>query len=173
MHDKLKLLLDKINLPEDYYNYFINGKILKLKLDHTRKNGVFVIEIENKLEKDVVDFINNNIKNGFPDMDSIKAEFIIRNVDYNDVINYYLDAIENSNLAKPMKELFKEKNVTLDDKKIIIELDNIAEENIFKNAQESFENYYKKIGFNDIIVNFYINEENNIYFFNSTFNLRK
>ncbi len=42
-------------------------------------------------------------------MDSIKAEFIIRNVNYNDVINYYLDAIENSNLAKPMKELFKEK----------------------------------------------------------------
>ena len=50
MHDKLKLLLDKISLPEEYYEFFNNGKILKLKLDHTRRNGIFVIEIDNPLD---------------------------------------------------------------------------------------------------------------------------
>ena len=45
MHDKLKLLLDKINTPKEYYDYFLNGKILKLKLDHTRRNGIFEIEV--------------------------------------------------------------------------------------------------------------------------------
>ena len=37
MHDKLKLFLDKINLKEEYYKYFYDGKILKLKLDQSRK----------------------------------------------------------------------------------------------------------------------------------------
>ena len=82
MHDKLKLFLTKINLPEEYYDYFKDGKILKLKLDHTRKNGVFVIEVEKVLNDDVLSFINKNISNGFPDMESIKAEFVLRNVDY-------------------------------------------------------------------------------------------
>ena len=58
MHDKLKLFLTRINLPEEYYDYFKDGKILKLKLDHTRKNGVFVIEVEKVLNDDVLSFIN-------------------------------------------------------------------------------------------------------------------
>ena len=51
MHDKLKLFLTKISLPEEYYSAFDGVKILKLKLDSTRKNGVFVIEVENILEE--------------------------------------------------------------------------------------------------------------------------
>lgn len=47
MHDKLKLLLDKISLPEEYYEFFNNGKILKLKLDHTRRNAISIKEISN------------------------------------------------------------------------------------------------------------------------------
>ena len=46
MHDKLKLFLTKINLPDEYLSAFNNGKILKLKLDPSRKKGVFVIEVE-------------------------------------------------------------------------------------------------------------------------------
>ena len=63
MHDKLKLLLDKISLPEEYYEFFNNGKILKLKLDHTRRNGIFVIEIDNPLDIKVLEYIDQNMKN--------------------------------------------------------------------------------------------------------------
>ena len=162
MHDKLKLFLDKINLPKEYYKFFESGKILKLKLDSSRKNGTFVIEVENILNDDVLSFVNENISKGFKDMDSIKAEFIPRNVDYSDTIKYFTSAIDSSTLTKPMKELFKEKKVTLDGKKIMVDIDNIAEENIFRNNINSILSYYKNLGFKDITIDFYINEENSL-----------
>ena len=63
MHDKLKLFLTKINLPEKYYEYFKDGEILKLRLDQSRKNGVFVIKVKNILDDDILDYIDNNINN--------------------------------------------------------------------------------------------------------------
>ncbi len=160
MHDKLKLFLDKINLPKEYYDFFNNGKILKLKLDQTRKNGVFVIEIERMLNDEVICFINENISKGFPDMKSIKVEFIPRIVDYSDAVKYFFSAIDNSTLTKPMKELFKEKKVNMKDTKLIIDVDNIAEENIFRNHLESILKYFNTLGFKDIKVDVFINEEN-------------
>lgn len=162
MHDKLKILLERIKIPNEYYDYFKNGKILKLVLDSSRKNGKFVIEIDKLLKKEVIDFINDNIKSGFPDMNSIKAEFVIRNIDYNDIINYYSSAILNSTLTKPMKELFLEKKVFVNDNILTIEIDNIAEENILSPNLDSIINYYESIGFNNIKINLYINKENSL-----------
>ncbi|HIU40712.1 MAG TPA: PolC-type DNA polymerase III [Candidatus Aphodocola excrementigallinarum] len=159
MHDKLKLLLDKINTPKEYYDYFLNGKILKLKLDHTRRNGIFVIEVEKPLDIEVIKYINENIRIGFPSMESVKASFVIKNKNYDDMIKYYNYVIENSTLTKPMKELFEEKKVSVKNNTLTIELDNIAEENIFKNNMDSVEKLYKKIGFDDFKINLFINEE--------------
>lgn len=162
MHEKLKILLDKISLPSNYYEPFNGGKILKLKLDSTRKNGVFVIEVENALDDDVLAYVNENIKKAFPDMHSVRAEFIIRNVDYNDLPKYYEKVIDGSTLTKPMKELFKEKNVSVSGTCLTVELDNIAEENIFRNNQESIERQYKGMGFLNVSISLYVNEEASI-----------
>ena len=160
MHDKLKLFLTKINLPEEYYSFFNNGKILKLKLDSSRKKGVFVIETESIISEEIIKYVDSNIKNGFPDMESIKAEFVVKNINYDDAIIYYSKAILNSSLTKPMKALFEEKKISISDKVLTIELDNVAEENILNNHKESILEYYKSIGFKDLKINSLINEEN-------------
>lgn len=162
MHDKLKLLLDKISLPEEYYEFFNNGKILKLKLDHTRRNGIFVIEIDNPLDTKVLEYIDKNMKKGFPEMDSIKSEFVLRNVNFNDCLNYYKEAILKSTLTKPMKELFIEKNVKISGNTLIIDTDNIAEENILNNHLESILKYYKVCGYPNLKIKTFINEENRL-----------
>ncbi len=159
MHDKLKLFLEKINLPKEYYKFFDNGKILKLKLDSSRKNGVFIIELNNVIENEVIDYVNKNISSGFPDMKTIKAEFVINNLNYEDVINHYGKAIDNSTLTKPMKELFKEKTVNMDNTTIIIDVDNIAEQTIFKNHEKSILDFYHKIGYKELKINVNINEQ--------------
>ena len=91
-------------------------------------------------------------------MKSIKAEFVVRNVDYKTAINYFSDAIDNSTLTKPMKELFKEKKISLDGTKITIDVDNIAEENIFRNHLDSVLKYFNILGFKDIKIDVFINE---------------
>ena len=162
MHDKLKLLLSKINLPDNYYEAFNNGKILKLRLDNARRNGTFVVELDNILPSNILLFVNENIKNGFPDMDSMKIEFVIKNINYNDSVNFYKEAIDSSTLAKPMKELFIEKKVLYDDNYLVIEIDNVAEKSILENHLDSIISYYKKLGFNDIKIKTFINKENSL-----------
>ena len=160
MHDKLKLFLDKVKLPDKYYDFFNEGKIIKLKLDSTRKNGTFVIEINKILDEEIIDFISDNIKKAFPDMQSINAEYIVKGINNFNPLDYYEKAIEKSTLTKPMKELFKDKKATCINSVITIEIDNVAEEKILKKAIVSIEEYYKKIGFNNVIINYLINEEN-------------
>ena len=160
MHDKLKLLLDKVNLPDNYYDAFNQGKILKLKMDTSRTKGIFVIEVENMLDDNIIKYINDNIGSAFPDLEYIKADFIVRNIDYTKMDLYYKDSIENSTLTKPMKELFKDKKVTIDNKELIIEVDNIAEQNIVNMHKESILNYFINKGFKEIKINTDINEDN-------------
>ena len=162
MQDKLKLLLEKLQLNKDDYDYFKDGKILKLKLDASRKNGVFVLLIKNIIPDNVISFMNNNLKTAFPDMNTMKIEFIIENLDYKKLSDYYFNAIDNSSLTRPMKELFKEKKISINENEIIIELDNIAEENIFNNHKDSIINYYNKLGFTDVDIKIIINKENSI-----------
>ena len=52
MDSKLELFLNKINLPKEDYNYFNEGKILKIKSTKDKLNWDFIIETkENKKEK--------------------------------------------------------------------------------------------------------------------------
>ena len=44
MNDKLKLLLDKINLNSEFYKYFENGKIIKIISSKDKLNWNFIIE---------------------------------------------------------------------------------------------------------------------------------
>ena len=160
MNDKLRLFLDKVGLDKKYYDYFNDGKILKLKLDSLRENGVFEIEVSKALPKEVIDFIDDNIKDAFPNMKSISATFKLSNLNYDDLISVYPDAILKSTLTKPMKELFTEKKLDVNDNVLTIEIDNIAEENILNNNMDSIKNYFNKVGYENVIINTRINEEN-------------
>mgnify|MGYP002659954540 FL=1 len=44
MDSKLELFLNKINLPKEEYNYFNEGKILKIKSTKDKLNWDFIIE---------------------------------------------------------------------------------------------------------------------------------
>ena len=44
MDSKLELFLSKINLPKEEYNYFNEGKILKIKSTKDKLNWDFIIE---------------------------------------------------------------------------------------------------------------------------------
>ena len=43
MNDKLKILLDKINLEEEYYKYFLNGALNKIIINKKDKSWDFKI----------------------------------------------------------------------------------------------------------------------------------
>ena len=63
MDDKLKLLLEKINLDKNNYNYFEDGKIIKIKSSKDKLNWNFIIETSELLNLDLIKFtiFSNNI----------------------------------------------------------------------------------------------------------------
>ena len=160
MNDKLKLLLDKLKLPNEYYKYFETGKILKLKLNKDRTKGVFEIEIDDKLPDSCTSYIDNNISSVFNNMESVSVKIIVRNLDYSNTVDMFKSAILNSSLTKPMKELFMEKKVSYDDYKLTIEVDNIAEQNIIGNHIDSILDYYIDLGYKKLKLDILINSEN-------------
>ena len=62
MDSKLELFLNKINLPKEEYNYFNEGKILKIKSTKDKLNWDFIIETKELLPIKILEYLDENIK---------------------------------------------------------------------------------------------------------------
>ena len=62
MDSKLELLLDKINLNKENYNFFEGGKILKIISSKDKLNWNFIIDVKDVLPIDVLKVFDNNLK---------------------------------------------------------------------------------------------------------------
>ena len=158
MDDKLKLFLEKINLKEDYYNYFANGRIIKIKSSKDKLNWNFIIETEELLPLEVIKFLDENINNGFKNLNTVTYTIIPKKSDSLLVNNYYPYVIQNASLSEIMSKLFKEKNIKFTTDGLVLELDNKVMENVFNSKKEIIIDKFKQIGFN-IDINILVNQE--------------
>ena len=77
MHDKLKLLLDKIDIGEEFYSHFNNGKVEKVILNKEAKKSCFVLSLDNTLPLDIYISLKDKITSTFHTInifDSIQVE---------------------------------------------------------------------------------------------------
>ena len=158
MDDKLKLFLEKIGLDKEYYKYFEDGKILKIKSSKDKLNWNFIIETKELLSLDLIKFLDENIKNGFPNLTTVTYTIIPRTVDRISVNNYFPYVISNIGLSEAMANLFKEKIIKFTSDGLYIELDNKAMENVFNNNMQKIKDKFNQIGF-DIDLKTKVNEE--------------
>ena len=100
MDSKLELLLNKINLSKDDYRYFNDGKILKIISTKDKLNWNFVIEINELLPTKILEFIDNNLKNGFKDLTTVTYTFKPKNINKSKINDYYNYVINRLNLGK-------------------------------------------------------------------------
>ena len=159
MHDKLKLLLDKIGLESEFYSYFNNGKLEKVILNKQEKKSCFVISVDNTLPLQVFLSLKEKIVPSFSN-DSIKEVLVrlnVKNINY-DLLEEYYKQIINSIPGIAIK-IFLDNKIYYDDG-IKIEVINIAEENKLKEYIEVIENKLYSAGFNGKI-EIILNKENN------------
>ena len=65
---KLKLFLEKINSMKIIINILKDAKILKIKSSKDKLNWNFIIETKELLPLEVIKFLDENIKSGFPNL---------------------------------------------------------------------------------------------------------
>lgn len=148
MDNKLELLLKKINLDEKYYDNFKDGKILKIKCSKDKLNWNFIIELNDLLPTKILEFLDKNISNGFPNLKSVTYTIIIKSKNELRINEYFPYVISSIGLSKGILTIFSNDSIKYTTGGIVIAVDNKAEENIIKNNLDKINSKFNQIGFN-------------------------
>lgn len=100
MNEKLKTLLEKINLDSKYYPLFENGKISKLLIDKEHNIWNFIIHLDNVLTIDVVSNFNASLLKSFDNLKDVYANFEYDNNDNSMIDDYFRYILEKLDLSR-------------------------------------------------------------------------
>ena len=106
MDSKLELFLSKINLPKEDYNYFNEGKILKIKSTKDKLNWDFIIETKGLLPIKILEYLDENIKKGFPNLNTVTYEIVPKTVNKSLINSYFNYIINKLSLGKAVSMIF-------------------------------------------------------------------
>ncbi len=157
MHDKLKLLLEQINLPIENYEYFKDGNLVKIISNKNKESYVFIIQIQNILPVNIYDLFINLLKERYKTVENVDVKFEVLNKDLNLIKDYYKYIITNKKEENPLLETFIDYNAYLEDEKIYIECANIAEQMKLETITKDLENLFSSVGYGNIKTNIKIN----------------
>ena len=161
MHDKLKLLLDKIHMNEDYYAYFTDGVLDKIVISKSNKTCLFKLSLKSTLNIDVYNDFNSLINKTFTDNEKILSTSLIikyENVNYDYLLSYYKMIIND--LHGMASKIFIENSVYIDNDDIVIEVLSKAEESRLNEYIDIIKKRFIECGFNNEI-KIFINEKKN------------
>ncbi len=164
MHEKLKELLKKIHLDENYYHYFNNG-VLKLIVNTKEKSWMFNITIDLILPVDVYKIILNSLNNMFghmSDVKEIKLHINVNKVDYNLLNIYWVYTLEQLIKNKPNLVVYENNSIVIDNKCIILEVNNKVEQSKWLKLKEEVRYLYNLYGFGEIEFDSIINEQKRV-----------
>ena len=148
MDDKLKLLLEKINLNEENYTEFEDGKILKIISSKDKLNWNFVIETKDFLSIKVLKILDENLKPAFSNLKSATYTIKPINSSNSKINDYYSYVMESIGLSSAMLSLFKDNGIRSTTDGLVVPAENKAQENIIKNNIDNINKKFNQIGFN-------------------------
>lgn len=156
MHEKLKDLLIKIKLDEEYHPYFNNG-LLKVVVNQKEKSWTFNITIDQILPVDVYKLMLNSIKETFSDLPNIK-EFKLHinsnNIDTNLIKDYWVYTLETLKLI----HMLEHRHIELSESTLVSEVYNKVEYNKLLKHKDQIEELYHMYGFHKFDLDIIINE---------------
>ncbi len=157
MHDKLKLLLTKINLKEEK-EYFKDGKLEKIICNKSKDNYIFIIDLEKPLSLDIYLKLNKLLKKHFKSAKKVSAKINCKEYEINQLVDYYRYYLNEYIKNAPLLEIFLDSNLNLKEKVLEVEISNKAEKMKFSSIKEDLEKKLNNAGF-DIKIKTKINKE--------------
>ena len=148
MHDKLELLLTKIELSKDNYQYFEEGKLTKIVCNKSKDNSVFYIKLNRVLPLDVYLDFNKKLKKHFKTSSKVSSKISCENFELENLEEYYRYYLKDYSKNAPLLEIFINSSLKIDDNDLEIEISNKAEKMKFKSIHKELEEKLKNAGFN-------------------------
>ncbi len=146
MNEKIKILLEKINIGEENFQYFNDATITKIRINSKEKRWNILIEKDKLLPINV--FKELEEKKQELDQNAKAIEFIwsIKEQDLEMYQTYYseyiLDTIDELNI----KELYKD-SLQIENEKLVLLTTNELEKERLESAQSTIEKKLKQLGY--------------------------
>lgn len=158
MQEKLKTLLDKINLDQEYYSFFEEAKLDRIVGNKDKTSYQFQISTSTTLPLDIYTSFKEALKAGFDNF-KVSILFNVSNPNYDLIKDYYTYLIKQNMQEFPLLETFLESTLIIDNNNITIELSNKAEEMKFTSIATKLIKLLETVGYSDITIKTKINEE--------------
>ena len=147
MNDKIKILLDKINIDESSYQYFFDAVLTKIKVNTKKDSWIIFIEKDNLPPIEVYEELEN--KKNLLDENASKIDIVytINNQNLEDYKNYFQYILKNLKKELHVQELYKNCMQIENDFLVLVADSEVEKENLEK-ALPKITKFYKKIGYN-------------------------
>ena len=157
MDSKLTRFFDATNFNKNYINCFNNASLKEVLLNKKTSKMTMVIEIDNL---PIIDVFNELYEKGktLNGVKEFRLKFIVKNNNksFSDYFNYYFDILVHK---CPMLKCIDRDKIKFEDNRIDIEVLNSVEKNKIEEISESIIIFLSDMGFDDVCVNAFINEE--------------
>ena len=147
MEEKIKILLDKINIDENSYQYFIDAKMTKIKVNTKTNSWNIFIEKDNLLPVEIYkeveekkNLLDENAKN-------IEIIYDIKNKDNEIYLSYYKYLLELISDDLGVAAIYED-CMKLENDFLVLVVSNSMEKDKLEKCLNKITNFYKKIGYN-------------------------
>ena len=146
MEEKMKILLDKINIDETSYQYFNDAKITKIKVNSKNDSWCIFINKGNLLPINIYEELEEKKFSLDKNASNIEFVFNIENPDINIYLEYY------DYLLKLLKEdlivldIYKN-SLIIEDDKLVLVATNAVEKKKLNKVLEKINKFYKKLSY--------------------------
>ena len=147
MDNKLKLLLEKINLNHDYYKVFENAKLIRIVGNRERNSYCFYIENDDTIDIDTYDIFMCCLNEAFKNYKYVSVHFNYNNINYDLIIDYYKYFIKKYSKTCPMLDIFIDNKIDFNNNTINIYVNNSVEQNKIKEYEKKLINDMDNAGF--------------------------
>lgn len=148
MKDRLERLLNKIGVNEDYISYFKDSYVEKVVIDKKSNSFNFIINVDSIPPTYIYDDFLSCLKNEFNA--NVSLEFNYNGKDYSKASEYFFKIIEKYAEESIRYNVFKDREVEVNENNIVFKVFNKIEEMNINNISNNIEIKMKEYGFKDI-----------------------
>ena len=158
--DNLLKLLKQIKLNEEYFDYFNDGKLVKIIGNKEKTKYQFNIDLAKTLPLDVYIAFVDCLKKEYSNY-KVSTIFNVLNKNVNLICDYYQYLIKKNMNEYPLLETYLESDIEIVDNKLIVSVANKAEEMKFNSIIDKLTKLLKEVGFTEISIITKIDEAKN------------
>lgn len=143
MEEKMQILLDRINVKKDHYNYFEDAKLTKIKISKQENSWQIFIAKEKVLPIEILEELENQKYTVAPNLTKVTINYTIKEQNLEEFKRLYSYVLEQVKEKLKPPVMFKNSLMIEDDKLILVANNKLEEEKLSSVAEEINQIYHR------------------------------